>query len=268
MLVSQRHKTAFVHIPKCGGSTVRHQFSNISDIGTDFSGFFKHPALGPVRLGHLPLWAVSEYYPEAFEILTRCQSHALSRNVFDRFESAVSQHLFQHQKKRINDFDLDEVLKVSQDIIENIRSNDRLVSAQYCHFIRQADFIFLEGERIIDKVYPLSAINQLVKDLSAATGSTASTALQSNQTLHFKVKGSEKVFRQLSGMTKRILPLKIHSHAKKIAKNLFTEKGSTHKGFAQRNNAISDFIRTYYAQDIILFDAASKQFDQREKTHT
>lgn len=258
MLISQRHKVAFVHIPKCGGSTVRHQFSEITDIGTEFAGVLNHPVLGRVRLGHLPLWALHDHYRDAFEALSHCHSFALCRDVFDRFESAVSQHLYLHQGQRINNFNLDEVLNASQNIIEKLRADDHLVSEEYCHFIRQADFIFFQGNKVIDTLYPLSEIGRLVEDLSAATGVAASTTLHSNQTLNFRSKGSEKIIRQLSGATKRLLPLQAHARVKKAAKSLFTRGGSRHKGFAQKDPEIAKFIKEYYAQDIVLFDGVSK----------
>ena len=260
MLVSQRHKAAFVHIPKCGGSTIRQQFSGISDIEKDFTGPFDHPEMGRVRLGHLPLWALREHYPDAFAALTTCRIHALTRDPFDRFESAVSEYLYHQETKRINEFTADEVLTFARDIIENVSKTEKLTALKYCHFIRQSEFVFLDGAQVVEAVYPLSKINRLIKDLGAATDTDAATGLHSNQTLDFKIKGSEKTLRRLSGMSKQLLPMKLHARAKKWVKSLITQQGSKHKGFSRKNAEISDFITAYYAQDIALFESASLKF--------
>lgn len=263
MLISQRHNIAFVHIPKCGGSTVRHQFAGIADTETDFSGFLEHPDLGLVRLGHLPLWAVRGQYPAAFELLRAARCFALCRDPYDRFESALSQHLFLHRRQRINDFSRPEIQQAAEDVIAHLTGSDRIATADYCHFIRQSDFVSLDGEQVVDALYPLSGIARLITDLSAATGVAASPDLHSNQTLDFKLKGSEKSLRRFSGVAKRLLPVQAHSRIKKFAKGVFTQGGSRHKGFSRQEAAIADFIASYYADDIALFASASPSTDPR-----
>ena len=257
MLISQDKKIGFVHIPKCGGSTIKHQFGAMADTQISFIGKAEHPALGPVFMGHLPLWAIKEHYPDTFAQMEAFRLFAICRDPFDRFESAVSQRLTLLQNKRINDFSYDEIRAFVDEIAGELRAIDRPVSQDLCHFIPQSDFIFDGETRIVDKVYRLAHIDDLSAELDRLTGIPATAGFQANQTLDFKVKGSEGVVRKISGMSRKLLPRGLHARAKAAAKSLLTRGGSRYKGFARRESQISSFVKDYYARDLDLFDAVS-----------
>jgi hypothetical protein len=256
MLISQRHRLGFIHIPKCGGTSIKHLFAEIDDTETRFAGQFDHPELGRVFLGHLPLWALRDHYPGLFEAMRGYRLFAICRDPHDRFESAISQRMQLLHRKRINDFSSPEVMDFTGKVIEKIKAQDRIVAADLCHFIPQSDFIFLDGQRIVGEVYPLAQINRLIPVLSVATGIAAATDFQANQTLNFRIKQSEGLLRRLSGRSRKLLPMGLHSWAKRRGKQLLTSGGNQYEGFSRREPDLSRFIQTYYAQDFRLLDTA------------
>lgn len=253
MLISQKHQIGFIHIPKCGGSTIRHQFKDMGDTEPHFSGRHHHPDLGRIFLGHLPLWAVRDYYPHAFGMLQDYALFAICRDPYARFESAVSQYLHFHHGKRINDFPYDKVLQFTQEIITYLSATPRPISADYCHFIPQSHYIELDGQRMVYNLYPMTQIPQLTERLSGITGIAAATGLQSNETLAFKIKGSETALRRISGLTRRLMPIRLYAPIKAAAKRALVRKGSQHKGFALREAGVRDFVASYYARDIVIY---------------
>lgn len=257
MLISQKNRIGFIHIPKCGGSTIKHQFAAMADTEINFTGRAEHPVLGPVFMGHLPLWAIRAEFPETFAQLEAFRLFAICRDPYDRFESAVSQRLnFLHQK-RINAFPYRDILDFVAGISDELRAADRLVSAEFCHFIPQSDFVFLEDVQVVDTLYTLASIDDLAAEISRLSGIPATAGFKSNQTLEFRVKGSESAFRQVSGLSRKLLPGRVHATAKAMAKKLLTRGGSRYKGFARREPAISDFVQDYYARDLALFETVS-----------
>lgn len=263
MLISQKHQLGFIHIPKCGGTSIKHLFAEIDDTETRFAGQFTHPELGRVFLGHLPLWALRDHYPELFEAMRGYRLFAICRDPYDRFESAISERMQLLHHKRINDFGYPEVVDFTASVIEKIKAQDRIVAADLCHFIPQSDFVFLDGQRIVGQVYPLAQINRLIAALSEATGIAAVTDFQANQTLNFRIKKSEGLLRRLSGRSRKLLPVRFHSWAKRQGKQLLTRGGSQYEGFSRRDPKLSDFIQSFYAQDFHLLDTAREDIVPR-----
>jgi hypothetical protein len=63
MIVSSKHDFAFVHIPKCAGSTIRHPLRDKDDFGGRFYRSIEVPGLGLVNANHLPLNILQEHFP-------------------------------------------------------------------------------------------------------------------------------------------------------------------------------------------------------------
>jgi hypothetical protein len=240
MLISRHQNIAFIHVPKCGGMTVKHQFADLADTETRYDRTVVHPILGSIRLGHLPLWALRDHFPDAFSMPQTSRCFTLCQDPFDRFESALSKHLRQFQDQSIND----------------LSQTPQPVQAEDCHFIPQSHFIMLDGVRIIADLYTLQHMRDLIRDLSAASGIAGAPDMQSNQTLAFRIKGSEKILRRISGTLRGFLPKSFHARIKKAAKSALTVGPNSHKGFARQETEIRAFIEQFYADDLILYRSA------------
>ncbi|MEM7711793.1 MAG: hypothetical protein AAF264_13835 [Pseudomonadota bacterium] len=266
MIISETHGVSFVHVPKCGGMTIKDQFVEIHDHPLNFETFADHPVLGWVRPAHLPLWALRDHYPDVIESLSQTCSFALCRDPHDRFESALAQYFRKMRKVRINELPRREVLAVARDVVAHIAATPALSEGTYCHFIRQTDFVTLDGDRLVERVFPLARIDALAAEMAALTGRSDAGAatLRSNQTLDFRLRGSEGWLRRASGVAKRLLPIGAHARLKAGVKALFVRGGSRHAGFSRQETDLDDFIRDYYAEDAVLFaDATARGVSDR-----
>lgn len=260
MLISQKLRIGFIHIPKCGGTTIKQQFSPIADTETSFAGVQDHPQMGKVFMGHLPLWALRDYYPSVMAAMEGYRLFALCRDPHDRFESAISQRMQFLHKKRINDVTYPEALDFVSGVIDKLLEHDRIVAADLCHFIPQSEFVRLDNQIVVQEIYPLSRIDQLTTELSRASGIHAATGFRANQTLDFRFQSSEGLLRKISGQSKKILPIGLHSWTKQTAKRLLTRGGNRYDGFSRREPEIQAFVRSYYEQDFDLVDRVHAAF--------
>jgi hypothetical protein len=91
MIINKTNRFAFVHIPKCGGTSVRKvldTFNEWSYLGNPWIGETKK--LGTVHFSHLPLQALRILFPEDLELVLKYESFALVRDPYERFFSKSS----------------------------------------------------------------------------------------------------------------------------------------------------------------------------------
>lgn len=263
MLISQRLRIGFIHIPKCGGTTIKHQFSALADTETSFAGVRDHPQMGKVFMGHLPLWALRDHYSALMAVMEGYRLFALCRDPHDRFESAISQRMHFLHKKRIHDVPYPEMLDFVRGVMDRLAGQDRILAADLCHFIPQSDFVTLDNRLIVQEIYPLSRIDLLATELSRASGIQAASGFHANQTLEFRFQASEGLLRKISGRSKTLLPISWHSWAKRGAKRLLTRGGNRYEGFSRQEPEIAGFVRSHYGRDFDLVDRVQARFRGR-----
>ena len=93
MIVDDAHEVAFVHIPKCGGTSVSRQLRLLDSNNEFFKDVRDHPALGRTHFSHLPLFFLREFYPETFDRIAAYRAFAIARDPYVRFASSTIQHL-------------------------------------------------------------------------------------------------------------------------------------------------------------------------------
>jgi len=106
MVINEAHRFVFVHIPKCGGSSIREVLEKYNQ--WPHAGIPKvreTPTHGIIDHGHIPLFTLKELYPVSFDQVCSYESFAIVRNPFDRFFSSVQ------QKMRMDLFRANQVLR-------------------------------------------------------------------------------------------------------------------------------------------------------------
>src|ERR1700756_1678559 len=93
MIINDPHEVVFVHVPKCGGTSIRLQLAEMDSYKGAFQYKGEHPDLGKIHYAHIPLQFLSAAFPDAFDKVSRYKSFALLRDPFDRFASATFQRL-------------------------------------------------------------------------------------------------------------------------------------------------------------------------------
>jgi hypothetical protein len=91
-MISHKHKTIFIHIPKCGGTSVEVLFLN--DLGITFlerSCFVMFPnsneKVGPKRLSHLTASEMINNHFISQELFDNYYKFAVVRDPFERAKS-------------------------------------------------------------------------------------------------------------------------------------------------------------------------------------
>ncbi len=80
MIISDKHQFAFVHIPKCAGTSLRSILQHFDDRGSKFTGRVDHHTeLGELDYVHIPLFALREHFRPEFEAVQQYWSFAVVR---------------------------------------------------------------------------------------------------------------------------------------------------------------------------------------------
>lgn len=91
-MISHKHKTIFVHVPKCAGQSIEKAF--LADLGLDWSSRGplllrknREPAVGPLRLAHLEASEYVKYHYLSEELFTQYYKFAVVRDPYARVVS-------------------------------------------------------------------------------------------------------------------------------------------------------------------------------------
>jgi hypothetical protein len=160
MIVSQKQGFVWIHNPKVAGTSFRATIQRYHDWPTEFASVIFNERLGKkVDISHLRMWELPVGFPDLWALLPSLTTAVFVRDPLRRFISSC----FQHYRQWDYGMDILNVPRTRQQIA--IRSvMDRLTpellrfDARYVHFTPQREFIFLDGERIIRHVIPLSDI--------------------------------------------------------------------------------------------------------------
>lgn len=260
----------FIHIPKNGGQSVRNALMSSTrlsyeplaqDLGITpgeaeqvLEKGFDHETLGPVHPAHLTLQVMKDHFPSSWEVFSRSKSFALLRDPRDRFLSALLQRLGEFKDAANLRPDDPRVGDEALHVIEHLssgKSNHLLL--EFIHFTRQTDFIELEGQQIVTKVFRLDQTHQIAGWLTDETGLTLSIA-------------HDHARRQPKPWAKNLMPV-----ARFIGRNIlppvikksiyslwvngpaFNSASNSYKSVAFPDE-VENFIQTYYERDKKLFD--------------
>ena len=264
MILSKPHKFAFIHIPKCAGTTVRNllQFFDSTE-GHFTSRVDTHPVLGQLDYVHIPLFALRDYFPEEFEMVRDYWSFTVTRDPFARFASSVSQHLKMYTDRPIHMCAEKEVRKAIDECIGYLsnqpRENHRL-PPEYIHFQRQVDYVQLDGVAIIDALYTVADIDILLDDICHHVGIPLRPPVgrdhsAKNQSVVFRGEVLRSIINLARPLTNRvglILPEKVK---KRVRDYVYVPRDTRMNGLFTAN-CVCDFVEKYYTEDIALYEKA------------
>ncbi len=253
MILSDQHRFVFVHIPKCAGTSVRNAVLPFHDADDRFLKEVEHhPELGEVDYRHLPLSLLRELDPEAFQKLKTYESYALLRDPFQRFRSAMSQRAKMYLGKEFAQLDDDEIRSKIEQVIAYLRSEPRVIAPDYIHFSRQSDFVEFNGERVVQKLYPVERLDLLIQALSRHIGTDTLEIGHANKTTVFRYPQLKRITYRSSALARRCLPGPVHETLRVFARRTLMKPGGAqpHPVFSEPD--AEDFVRSYYAADIAL----------------
>jgi hypothetical protein len=184
MIVSHSKQFIFLHIPKCAGTSFRDVLKPYHDDNENFwyrrhSGYFGCE----LDYAHLRLWELHALCPRLFDALAGYKSLALMRNPYERFISALAQHLTAFHPK-LDYYAVDkEVLReyAGRFIRDELRMERVLGNARFVHFSPQTWYITLGGRRLVHQVLPIPSDATGWAEIFASLGVPAAPVGRSNR---------------------------------------------------------------------------------------
>lgn len=253
MIISRRTKTAFIHIPKNGGTTVRRQMLQLHDIEASFAAAANLAGIGRVHLAHLPIRTIQEHFPEVYQILLTCQVFAVCRDPFSRFRSSVSQHFKLYKNIAIASLDEAELRSRILGLIDEIETSPDVLPIKLNHFIRQTEM--LDDEMDVS-LFALEDLADMMERISARTGIPMRHDRKDNETISLRDERLRKPLSLIAVELEKRLPSPAYQTLQKLAKRALQKPIPEKTEDIFHSPEIMDFVKTHYADDVKLHQSA------------
>lgn len=249
MIISRRTKTAFIHIPKNGGTTVRRQMQQLHDIDASFNKAAHLPGVGRVHLAHLPSSTIREHFPEVYQILLDCQIFVLCRDPFSRFRSSVSQHLKLYKNISMASLGEAELRSRILDLIGEIDTSSDVLPIKLNHFVRQTEML---DDNMEISLFALEDMAGMMEQISVRTGVLMRHDHKDNETISLRDERLRKPLSRIAVGLKKNLPSTTYQALQKLAKRVLQKPIPQTTEGVFHSPEILDFVKTHYADDFAL----------------
>lgn len=141
MIISEKHRFAFIHIPKCAGTSIR---TMIREADPDrfqqwgWSWMPRHQRYGDTA--HMPLVDLT---PPLLNQVRNFRTVTIVRDPLDRFHSSVEQHFSQHEYR---------ARKSVEEFVFELNSTNIRYDPAYVHFCPQHYFIAIGQKVHVDDI--------------------------------------------------------------------------------------------------------------------
>lgn len=258
MIIDDVRRVAFVHIPKCGGTSVGHQFGPYDSYAGRFRRTGEHPRLGAIHYAHIPLVFLREEFPEEFDKLAAYHAFAILRDPHIRFASAVCQRLETFGGLPPLTITADVALAEAWRMMDWLAARTRFCEFEYVHFSRQADYVRLDGREVVKNLFPLENMAAFAAAFEAASGLALdperreNTNFVSTDGFMSKLRRFKPLYRHLTSweMRKRILHL---------TQRLKLQTPAALYDRFREDAEISAFVERYYAEDFTILERARER---------
>lgn len=257
MIISDTHNFIFVHIPKCAGTYVRNMLEPYDDTAGAFTGRVdNHPELGLLDYVHIPLRVLQQHFPSEFERFRTYSSFACLRNPFDRFPSSVSQRISMYKRTRIHTLSQAEIQREVEETIDYLSRHESITDPAFIHFARQSDFLEFNGDRIVQHLYTVHNVDEMLRTIGKLIGTELIEGALSrplNQALVFRNEGLRIMIQTLrpilGGAVSSMVP---ESIKKRIRQAAYTPRMQKTPDIFN-SDSVKDFIRDYFQRDIEIY---------------
>lgn len=260
MIISDKHRFVFIHIPKCAGTFVRSTVEPFDDTGGRFSNHVgEHPQLGLVDYVHLPLKVLKEYFPSEFERVVDYDAFAILRDPFARFPSALAQRLRMYKRVALNSLSEVEIEREVDEVIDYLTQQQGLLRHDFIHFERQVNYVQLEGELVVRRLYAVNQVNDLLDDIGRLVGhdicEQGGGAAVQNLTYMYRNQAMAGLFRRLIPAVPAGIRAMLPSAGKEFIRRMVYVPRSQKEPKVFLSQHVQDFVRSYYAADFELLSS-------------
>lgn len=269
MIISDHFQFAFVHIPKCAGTTVRMELEHYDDTEGAFTNRVDdHAELGRIDYVHIPLFILRKYFLTEYKKIRDYDSYAVVRDPYSRFPSSFSQHLNFYGKSPIHKLKSSEIKREIDLVIQKLQKHRSIyLPYQYIHFQRQIDYVCDQNEILVSRLYTISDVRRLLADISSKIGAELEQSpkgpVKANQAIVYR----HDVLRSLDQMTRialgpalrRLVPSNTKKKLKHTSRKFFYVPRQKGLSNVFESKYIRDFIGEYYSSDITLYRKILRQ---------
>lgn len=245
---------AFIHIPKCAGTSVRQQLNQYAEKKDIFGGLARHDALGPVDMAHLPLRTLRDHFAGIFARLATLEAFAILRNPLDRFRSSLDEYAVMRTGYRLGNASKAEIASLVDEVTSAVGPETGLLPRRYIHFQPQESYVFLDGEQFVHRLYPLTRLDAFFADVSDRLGQPLNPEWRANQSLIVRSRSIEDTVLGANQLARRVLPRRSYHALKSLAVRVLTKSPDKRRSdVVAESREIRAFIEHYYAGDLDLY---------------
>lgn len=280
MIISDERKFVFVHIPKCGGTSLRMLLDQYDTRdGAYTNRIEQHNTLGPLDYVHIPLCTMRDYFENEFDALRNYRSFAIVRDPLSRFPSSLNQWLKNVKKQRVLELDEGSILRLVEQKLVELNNNPEPLTPDMIHFRRQSDYIFLDGVQIVEKLYKLENLDDEITLIGSYLGLDLDEITRANQSVRYRNKAIKTIienFKPTLLVGWRLLPIKIKEY---LYSRVFQVNDGgdyvrgTNKSVIEiiSKEGFDKAITEHYAQDVELYnnfiDPCEHMFSNKQMMH-
>lgn len=250
MIISELRKAAFIHIPKCGGTTIRKKLL-LSKDSENWNRVIDASNGDKVDITHMPLELLKDLFPEVFEKLKVYNTFAIVRDPRSRFWSSVAQYLRMYKSQNITHLTVSEVNDWARRICDVLSHAPNILPYNFVHFQKQIDYTHFSGRQFVNRLIHIDNHNSIEVCVNDLFGISDAFNQKLHRTYYYKNKYIGFFVLKARGMFGGRIPAP--EFIKPILKLAIYNQSKPEKidGFISQD--VEDFISDYYSKDFILF---------------
>jgi hypothetical protein len=254
MIISDDHRLAFVHIPKCAGVSVKQPLRQIDSTAGFYSRIADHPELGRIHYAHIVLRDLARYFPEDFRKVADYRTFAVVRDPVPRFLSALSQRMREFKQIAQSQITAERIELEAEAVIRLLEREPDRLGLELVHFNRQIDYVDLDGRRYIDDLFAIEKIGALTRYVAERTGIDV-TEERKNRSTELRFARLRPIVRALRRPYAAAIPYRWRAamRARLVAAGVYRDVDK--QALLPRGGRIEGFVRAYYAADFELHAA-------------
>lgn len=259
MIISDTHRLAFIHIPKCAGTTVKRRLQPLDDTGGCYTDRVDdHPVLGRIDYVHLPLAVLREHFPDDYRKVRDYRSVAVIRDPLQRFPSSLAQRLRWYKGKPIERLGRREIRRELDRVIDFLsrHRDSKPLPPDYVHFQRQCDYVFDRGEQVVQGLYSTERLDALYRDLADILGPAPAASVDGaplNRTVAYRNDALRLFAGPLRPLWRRLIAPWFSPDIRRRVRRAVYASSLPAVDEVFDSAFVRDFASSYYAADFALF---------------
>lgn len=175
MIVLPSRNIAFIHIPKCGGTSIRAALQRLDPGAISIGGRVEKPGIGTVATMHMPLDLMRDHFPDYFDLLAGKELFAILRDPQSRFRSAFAQYFLHNGLGAVSEHSDARIRTELETVLAELSGGAPDFANRLVHFTPQLRYVVCDGVQMVGNLFPLERMDLFDRRVSALTGETVTT---------------------------------------------------------------------------------------------